>query len=122
MKINYLLVAFLFLCTLTVSELSAQSFQTGEIEIVMNDYGRVRVIDLAGIWQIDRSSFLAGVNSNYVFQYKLSAESEEAMKNIGNPQLSDFEIYGAFNNTYDGNHRMYLLKIIFIDGIQKCFS
>ena len=112
MKFNYLLVAFLLLLIFIAAEIPAQSFQTGGIEIVMSDYGRVRVIDPAGIWQIDRSSFLAGVNSNYVFSYWLSAESEDAMKNIGNPQLSDFEIYGSINNTYDdtGESPDFLVK------------
>jgi hypothetical protein len=79
----------------------------------MSNFGRVRVYkDPDAVVQIDRSSFLAGVNSNYVFSYLLSAEPEDSMKNVENPLLSDFEIYGSINNTYDttGQSPDFLVK------------
>ena len=103
MKSKYFLFVFFLLIALVFEEIPAQEFQTGEIAVVMSYYGRVRVIDdsLAGVRQIDRSSFLAGVNPNYVFSYKLSTGIEDSMKNVENPLLSDFEIYGSVNNTED---------------------
>lgn len=114
MKSKYFLVVFFLLITTLVLEVPAQSFQTGEIAVIMSNFGRVRVIDdsLAGVRQIDRSSFLAGVNPNYVFSYLLSAEPEDSMKNVLNPQLSDYEIYGSINNSYDttGQSPDFLVK------------
>lgn len=103
MKLSYFAVIFLLLCSFIVEEIPAQSFETGEIAVILNDFGRVRVLkdSLAGIRQIDRSSFLGGVNQNYVFSYRLSAESEEPMTNVQNPMYSDFEIYGSINNSWD---------------------
>jgi hypothetical protein len=110
---KFFTVLFLFFICV-INEVPAQSFQTGEIAIVLSDYGRVRVVkdSVAGVRQIDRSSFLAGVNQNNVFSYKLSAESEEPMLNVENPAISDFEIAGSINNTYDtlGQSPDFLVK------------
>jgi hypothetical protein len=103
MKSKYFLVLSILLTTFVIQEIPAQSFETGEIAVIMSNYGRVRVIKdlLTGVRQIDRSSFLAGINPNYVFSYKLSTGIEDSMKNVQNPLLSDFEIYGSVNNTED---------------------
>ncbi|HPI38424.1 MAG TPA: T9SS type A sorting domain-containing protein [Ignavibacteriaceae bacterium] len=103
MKLKFLLIVTLLVISFVTEEMYSQSFETGKIAITMNSYGRVRVIKetLAGTQQIDRSSFLAGVNENIVFSYKLSAEPEDTVKNVENPLLSDYEISGSVNNTYD---------------------
>jgi hypothetical protein len=114
MKFRSLLIFSICLFPFLLTDISPQTFQTGEIAVSMNNYGRVRVIkdSLAGVRQIDRSSFLAGVASDYVFSYLLSAEAEDSMKNVINPQLSDFEIYGSINNEYDntGESPDFLVK------------
>jgi hypothetical protein len=103
MKFISLLVFFLCLIFFSVIDVYSQTFQTGKIAVSMSDYGRVRVIkdSLAGLRQIDRSSFLAGIDTGRVFSYKLSAETEDSMRNIQDPLISDHEIYGSINNTYD---------------------
>lgn len=114
MKFRYLLGISVLFVALIVQEIPAQSFQTGEIGIVVSNFGRVRVLkdSLAGVRQIDRSNFLAGVNPNYVFSYLLSAEPEDSMKNVVDPQLSDYEIFGSVNNSYDitGESPDFLVK------------
>lgn len=114
MKSKYFLFVFFLIFTIVLQEVPAQEFQTGEIAVVMSNFGRVRVIDdsLAGVRQIDRSSFLAGVNPNYVFSYRLSANVEDSMKNVVNPLHSDYEIYGSINNTWDttGQSPDFLVK------------
>jgi hypothetical protein len=114
MKAKYFLLVFFLIFTFVLQEVPAQEFQTGEIAVVMSNFGRVRVIDdsLSGVRQIDRSSFLAGINPNYVFSYLLSSEPEDSMKNVLNPQLSDYEIYGSINNSYDttGQSPDFLVK------------
>ncbi len=103
MKFKNILGFSLLFLSFIIQEIPAQSFQTGEIGIVVSNFGRVRVLkdSLAGVRQIDRSNFLAGVNPNYVFSYLLSTEPEDSMMNVENPLLSDFEIYGSVNNSYD---------------------
>lgn len=103
MKLKALLVVFALTVLIPPEELFAQTFQTGKIAISLSNFGRVRVIkdSLAGLRQIDRSSFLAAVNPNYVFSYLLSAAIEESSKTVSNPQLSDYELYCSLNNTYD---------------------
>jgi hypothetical protein len=103
MKLKKLLFFSLFLFSICFGEILAQTFQTGKIAITMNDYGRVRVIkdSVAGVQQIDRSSFLAGISRESVFSYRRSAESEDSMRNVVNPAISDYEIYGSINNSYD---------------------
>ncbi len=114
MKLKYFSLSLFILLIFVLQEIPAQSFQTGKIGVIMNNFGRIRVVkdSLAGLRQIDRSNILAGVNSNYVFSYRLSAEPEDSVKNIVNPLLSDFEIYGSVNNTYDstGQSPDFLVK------------
>jgi len=114
MRFKYLLGVTFLLIAFVMQEIPAQTFQTGEIGIVVSNFGRVRVLkdSLAGVRQIDRSNFLAGVNANYVFSYLLSAEPEDSVKNVENPQLSDYEIYGSINNSYDitGESPDFLVK------------
>lgn len=100
---KYLLAAALFFSSIASEEILSQSFQTGKIAINLSNYGRVRVIkdSLSGVRQVDRSSFLAGINPNYVFSYWLSTGIEDSSKTITNPALSDFELYCAVNNTED---------------------
>lgn len=114
MKLKYFSLSLFILLIFVLQEIPAQSFQTGKIGVVMSNFGRIRVVkdSLAGLRQIDRSNILAGVNSNYVFSYLLSAEPEDSMKNVTNPLLSDFEVYGSVNNSYDttGQSPDFLVK------------
>lgn len=97
------LIIFALTLLFSAEEILAQSFQTGKIAISLSNFGRVRVIkdSLAGLRQIDRSSFLAAVNPNYVFSYLLSTAIEESSKTVTNPQFSNYELYCSVNNTYD---------------------
>jgi hypothetical protein len=103
MKLKALLFFSLIFVSFCFVETIAQTFQTGKIAITMNEFGRVRVIkdSIAGVRQIDRSSFLAGINRESVFSYRRSAEAEDSMKNVVNPAISHYEIAGSVNSSYD---------------------
>jgi len=79
-------------------------FETGELGILLQDYGRFRVLtpdlSLDAIRQIDRMSVLVGVSPTDIFTYALDADNETDPTNISPPSVGDFELYGAFNNDF----------------------
>ncbi len=97
-----LLLIIVFGLTLMV-ESFPQSFSTGKIGVTLSGAGRVRVFkdSTTGVRQIDRSSILVGTSANAVFGYNQDAINVEPAVTIQNPQLSDFEVYGAADNSYN---------------------
>jgi hypothetical protein len=100
MKNLFLIVVFVL--TLMVETLP-QSFSTGKIGVTLSGAGRVRVFkdSTTGVRQIDRSSILVGTGPNAVFGYNQDAVNIEPVVTIQNPQLSDFEVYGACDNSFN---------------------
>ena len=97
---------FLFLVCFLATEVFPQNFfQNGEIGIILSGAGRVRVYKdsttVAALRQIDRSSILVGAGPNAVFGYNQDAINVDPVVSIQNPQLSDFEIYGAADNSFN---------------------
>lgn len=97
-----LFLIFVFTFTLMV-EILPQSFSTGKIGVTLSGAGRVRVFkdSTTGVRQIDRSSILVGTSANAVFGYNQDAQNVEPVFTVQNPQLSDFEVYGAADNSYN---------------------
>lgn len=112
MKKNLLFLIAIF-CGLALNELIAQSFQTGQIGVEVNVYGRVRIHApaIGAARQIDRSSILVGVGPNEVFDYKKDADTEIQPYNISSPAKSDYEIFGAFNNAYSNLPPNFLIRL-----------
>lgn len=110
---KFLLLSFLILSGIYFNELLAQSFQTGSIGVEVNVYGRVRIHapQINNLRQIDRSSILIGVNKDQVFDYKKDADTEIQPYNVQNPQKSDYEIFGAFNNAYSNLPPNFLVRL-----------
>lgn len=108
-----LLILFAILNGFVLNELSAQSFQTGQIGVEVNVYGRVRIHApaIGATRQIDRSSILVGVGPNEVYDYRKDADQEIAPYSITSPTKSDFEIYGAFNNAYSNLPPNFLIRL-----------
>jgi hypothetical protein len=81
------------------------AFNTGELGVIVNTYGRVRVYlpDTSGTRQLQRLTILVGVDANMVFDYQKDADVEDPTMNVANPTVSDYEIYGAYNNLYSGD-------------------
>ena len=97
---------FLFLVCFLATEVFPQNFfQNGEIGIILSGAGRVRVYKdsttVPTLRQIDRSSILVGAEPNAVFGYNQDAVNIDPVVSIQNPQLSDFEIYGAADNSFN---------------------
>ncbi len=108
-----LLIGSLIFSGIYFNELMAQSFQTGSIGVEVNVYGRVRIHapQISNLRQIDRSSILIGVNKDQVFDYKKDADTEIQPYNVQNPQKSDYEIFGAFNNAYSNLPPNFLVRL-----------
>ena len=79
---------------------SQASFNTGVMEVYMNQYGRIRLFTADGITQLERASILVATSPTTVFDYTNDSEQLEATVLVENPEMSDFELYGAYDNTY----------------------
>ncbi|MFH1198047.1 MAG: T9SS type A sorting domain-containing protein [bacterium] len=93
---------FLVALTLFPADLFAQAeFDNTALNVVVNNYGRIRVFSTgADPKQIERISPLVGGADGQVFDYQNDMENEVPSVLVESPTLSDFEIFGAFNNTY----------------------
>jgi hypothetical protein len=98
----YLIISCVVLIADFDSSFAQATFNTGTIGVNINTYGRFRIYtpDANGTIQVQRLSLLVGMDQTSVFDYTNDAENEEPTTLVSNPQLSDFEITGAFNNTY----------------------
>lgn len=104
------LICFYFF---SVSIYGQATIETGSMGIIVNSYGRIRAYlpdATSGLKQIERISPLVGVNSDGVFDYQNDIDTEEPTMLVENPQLSDFEIYGAYNNAYSSAFPNILVK------------
>jgi hypothetical protein len=81
---------------------SQATFNTGALGVDVNEYGKIELVNADGLYQLWRTSILVGTSETAVFDYQNDAESNEATVLVATPELSDFEIYGAFDNTYSG--------------------
>ena len=78
------------------------SFNTGALEITVNEYGRIRLFTPDGTRHLQRASILVGTSPTTVFDYQNDAEVLEPTVLLDNPAVSDFEIYGAYDNSWSG--------------------
>ena len=85
-----------------VNSYSQASFTTGAIGVDINEYGKIEVSNAAGILQMWRTSILVGANDTSVFDYQNDAEQHDPTVLVDDPAMSDFEIYGAYDNSYSG--------------------
>jgi hypothetical protein len=98
---KHLLIFAAMLLFVTMSY-SQASFTTGAIGVDVNEYGKIELFNSAGIYQLWRTSILVGKSSTAVFDYQNDAEQNEPTVLVSSPLNSDFEIYGAYDNTYSG--------------------
>lgn len=97
---NFLL--FLAAILIVAEGYSQASFNTGAIEISVNQYGRIRLFTPDGTRHLQRASILVGTTPTTVFDYQNDAEELEPTVLVTSPSMSDFEIYGAYDNSYSG--------------------
>ena len=102
-KMSILVSTVLAFILLNADLLHAQAaFNTGELGVIVNSYGRIRIYtpDTSGVQQLERMTILVGTGMNAVFDYQKDAEEEDPTVNVSSPAVSDYEIYGSYNNTY----------------------
>jgi hypothetical protein len=109
MKKNLLFLAVMLF--LSINSYSQASFSTGAIGVDVNEYGKIELFNSAGIYQLWRTSILVGTSETAVFDYQNDAEQNEPTVLVENPLLSDFEIYGAYDNTYSGEPPAVTVKL-----------
>jgi hypothetical protein len=98
MKKNLLiLVALLLSITKSYSQ---ASFNTGALQVDVNEYGKIVLFSADGTYQLERGSILVGSSPTAVFDYQNDAEQLEPTVLVASPSSSDFEIYGAYDNSY----------------------
>ena len=105
-KLLLIISAIISLLLVNADSLYAQAFfETGVLGVDIGEYGRVELYtpDISGTQQLRRFQVLVGVSENAVFDYDTDVEVEEPTVNVSNPLLSDYEIYGAYNNTYNND-------------------
>ncbi len=99
----YLFTLITLIITASPEIFSQAAFETGTIGVTVNSYGRIRLYvpdTLATEPDMQRISVLVGMDEQHVFDYQNDADNEEPTINVADPQISDFEIFGAFNNAW----------------------
>jgi hypothetical protein len=106
------LLLFASIFALIFSEgFSQASFNTGAMEVVINEYGRIRLFTPDAVRHLQRASILVGTSPTTVFDYTNDADEAEPTVLVSNPAKSDFEIYGAYNNAYSSLPPDVLVKL-----------
>jgi hypothetical protein len=95
---NYLLSIAAML--IVASSYSQAIFNTGAIQVDVSEYGRIRLWTPDDVRHLQRASILVGTSVTAVFDYTNDAEEMEPTVLVSDPQESDFEIYGAYDNTF----------------------
>ncbi|HRI45627.1 MAG TPA: T9SS type A sorting domain-containing protein [Ignavibacteriaceae bacterium] len=90
---------------------SQASFNTGALEVAVNSYGRVRLFTPDSVRHLQRASILVGTSATTVFDYQNDADTEDPTELVASPVLSDFEIYGSYNNQYSSLPPDVLVKL-----------
>jgi hypothetical protein len=94
------LLFFVAMLLFIADSYSQASFTTGALEVSVNEYGRIRLFTPDGTRHLQRASILVGTSPTTVFDYTNDAEELEPTVLVANPAMSDFEIYGASDNSY----------------------
>lgn len=94
------LLAFVVVLLSVTESFPQASFITGALEVSVNEYGRIRLFDMDENRHLQRASILVGTSPTTVFDYQNDAEQLEPTVLVSNPASSDFEIYGAYDNSY----------------------
>jgi hypothetical protein len=109
MKKNLLILAVLLLSI--ADSYSQETFSTGAMDVYVGTYGKIRLYTPDGIEHLHRATILVGTSSSAVFDHENDAEVVDATTLVASPLQSDFEIYGAYDNSYSGAPPAVLVKL-----------
>jgi len=116
-----LLLFFALLLFFIMNSYSQATFTTGAIGVDVNEYGKIELFNSAGIYQLWRTSILVGATPTAVFDYQNDAEQNEPTVLVDNPLMSDYEIYGAYDNTYSGDPPDVIVKLNAYGWTDGCY-
>jgi len=105
------LLSFVAVLLLVTVGFAQATFTTGAIGVDVNQYGKIELFNSAGVYQLWRTSILVGTSPTTVFDYQNDAEELEPTVLVSNPAYSDFEIYGAYDNSYSGAPPDVIVKL-----------
>ena len=98
------------------------SFTTGALEVDVSQYGRIRLFTPDAVRHLQRASILVGTSPTAVFDYTNDAEQYEPTVLVSNPTLSDYEIYGAYDNAYSGLPPDVIVKLNAYGWNNGCYT
>lgn len=98
MKKILLSLSFMLLCM--VNGFAQASFNTGAFEVYVSQYGRIQLYDTEGEIHLQRATILVGTSPTTVFDYQNDQNYVDPTVLIDDPALSDYEIYGSYDNSY----------------------
>jgi len=110
MKKNLLILAAMLLAFVN-SYSQEVTFNTGAFEVYVGTYGKIRLYGMDGTKHLHRATILVGTSSTAVFDHENDAEVVEPTVAIATPLSSDYEIYGAYDNSYSNDPPKVLVKL-----------
>ena len=110
MKKNLLILAVM-LISVTVSYSQEVTFNTGAFEVYVGEYGKIRLYGMDGTKHLHRATILVGTTPTSVFDHELDAEVVDPTVLVTTPASSDYEIYGAYDNSYSNDPPKVLVKL-----------
>jgi hypothetical protein len=109
MKKNLL---FLLVMLLSIANsYSQETFSTGAMDVYVGTYGKLRLFTPDGTRHLQRAAILVGTSPTAVFDHENDAEVVDPTTLVTTPLSSDFEIYGAYDNSYSGAPPAVLVKL-----------
>jgi hypothetical protein len=99
MKKNLLFIATIILVIASVGY-SQVTVNTGAMNVYVGTYGKVRLFTPDGTRHLQRATILVQTSPTAVFDHENDAEVVDATVQVASPTQSDFEIYGAYDNSY----------------------
>jgi len=87
------------------------TFNTGAFEVYVGQYGKIRLYGMDGTKHLHRATILVGTSSTAVYDHENDAEVVDPTVAVASPLLSDYEIYGAYDNSYSNAPPKVLVKL-----------
>jgi hypothetical protein len=109
MKKHLLILAVILLAF--TNSYSQVTFSTGAMDVYVGTYGKIRLFTPDGTRHLQRATILVGTSSTSVFDHENDAEVVDPTSLVTTPLSSDFEIYGAYDNSYSGLPPAVLVKL-----------
>lgn len=90
---------------------SQVTYSTGAMNVYVGTYGKIRLFTPDGIRHLQRATILVGTSPTSVFDHELDAEVVDPTVLVATPLSSDYETYGAYNNSFSGAPPAVMVKL-----------